>query len=130
MKHNWYYAMWQLMLLFVTLALLAISYYFEYMVGLSPCPLCIMQRVCITLLAGVIVFNIRFNSFVKAKRKLIIQLCIIGFGMFFSGRQMWMQHFAVSETATCLPGIAMMLHYFPWQDIVYSLIWGGSDCAE
>src|SRR3990167_3505644 len=125
------YRTWQLLFLVITLGFIVASYYFEYSVVLNPCPLCLMQRVCVMLLAGLIGINFYFSISLKNKIILIMQLVVLIAGIFFAARQIWLQYFFVGDTtAACLPGFKMMLHYLPWTSITHALLWGGGDCAE
>ncbi len=121
---------WQLSLLLISVFVFSVSLYLQYVQGLEPCALCIMQRsmVCFLIVLGGI------GCFVSTKRK---QNLIGGFeiavslaGVYFAARQVWLQSLPPDALPSCLPGLDVLLHYFPWQEIVQVLIWGSAECGE
>ncbi len=44
------------LLLLITVFVLFASFYFQYVLGLEPCPLCLMQRICVFLLMALFFF--------------------------------------------------------------------------
>lgn len=112
----------------VTVLVLFASFYFQYVVGLTPCPLCIMQRVCIFLLLAVMGFAFRTEK--KAHYIALLQLIIAAAGLFFASRQLWLQSLPPNSVPACMPGMDILIRYFPWKTIVHTLLWGAGDCAE
>ena len=123
------YRVLQFTLLFLTAFVLLLSLYLEYVVGMQPCPLCLMQRLCVLLL---LVFC--FSSFFVVSRfKLwivnILQIIFAGGGLFFASRQIWLQLFPSAHEAMCMPAMSLLMKYFSWNNVLKVLFWGGSDCA-
>lgn len=118
----------QYFLVVITLFMLFASFYFQYIVGLQPCPLCLMQRLCVFLLLLTMGLNLR--TLKRAHVISFIQLLISGFGLFFSLRQLWLQSLPASQAPACMPGLDTLIHYFPWQTVAKALFWGSGDCAE
>ncbi|MGL5743338.1 MAG: disulfide bond formation protein B [Legionella sp.] len=112
----------------LTLFVLFASFYFQYVVGLSPCPLCIMQRVCVFLLLAVM--GLSFQTLKKAHVICLLQIFISCAGLFFALRQLWLQSLPAGKAPACMPGMDILFRYFPWQTIVTTLLWGTGDCAE
>jgi disulfide bond formation protein DsbB len=111
-----------------TLCVLFLSFYFQYGLGLAPCPLCIMQRACVFLLLGVMGF-----SFYTLKRAHLISFMQIIFslaGLFFASRQLWLQSLPASEVPACLPGLDILIRYFPLKTVIQTLLWGAGECSE
>lgn len=120
-----------LLIILLTLGVVAASFYFEYIQGLNPCPLCLMQRVCtilifVTAIAGLFVEH-RAHIF---RSCLFLQEVFAAFGVFFSGRQLWLQWLPPEQSTVCLPGFKMIVHYLPWKEVVRTLFLGAGDCAE
>lgn len=112
----------------LTLFVLFASFYFQYVQALMPCPLCIMQRVCVFLLLAVMCFNFR-----TLRRAHTISWFLIGIscaGLFFSVRQLWLQSLPAGQAPACMPGLDILIRYFPWQAVLKALLWGSGDCAE
>lgn len=111
-----------------TALVLGASFYFQYFKGLSPCPLCIMQRICVFLLLILILFSLKKVK--KIRIISVLQLFVACSGLFFSLRQLWLQSLPEGSAPACLPGLDVAIRYFPWQTIVKTLFWGSADCAE
>lgn len=106
------------------------SYYFEMVIGLVPCPLCMMQRFSLMLLTilALLGFFVSAQSMVATLYRGLFLLAN-GLGIYFSSRQLYLQAFPDKHLA-CAPGFQALLDYFPYQDIVYALFWGSGDCAK
>ena len=118
----------QLLLVLVTFFVLFASLYFQYFLGLRPCPLCIMQRVFVFLLLGLL--GLSLGTLRKAHFICLMQVVISGAGLFFSLRQLWLQSLPVGKAPACMPDLDVLIRYFPWQTVARALFWGAGDCAE
>src|SRR3954469_4389677 len=81
-------------------AMLAFGLYLQHVVGLEPCPMCIVQRYAL-LLVGVIagvaaIFRGRMAWLVGSG----LALLMAGFGAFVAARQSWLQWYP-PETVQC-----------------------------
>ncbi|TBR41238.1 disulfide bond formation protein B [Marinomonas agarivorans] len=111
-------------------ALLGIAFYMEYVMGLEPCPLCMLQRI--------VFFFIGVISLVSALRKSysctvkyiysIIVLSLIGSAL--SIRHLYLQNLPYDELPACLPGLSYMVKTFPLQDILNAMIMGTGECGD
>lgn len=118
----------QYFLVLITVSVLFFSFYAQFVLGLQPCPLCLMQRICIFVLLGIMGL-----SLVTLQRARIITLLQVFFacaGLFFALRQLWLQSLPPGAAPACMPGLNILIHYFPWQDVARALLWGSGDCAE
>lgn len=118
----------QLVLVWVTLLILFASLYFQYVLGLRPCPLCMMQRVCVLLL--LLFMGLGLRTLKRAHFLCLLQTLISCAGLFFSLRQLWLQSLPSEKAPVCMPGLDTLIHYFPWQTVLKALFWGAGDCAE
>ena len=118
----------QFFLSLLTLAVLFASLYFQYVAKMQPCPLCLMQRFCLFLLLGLM--GLGLGSLKRAHWISFAQVLIASAGLYFTLRQLWLQSLSPSEAPTCLPGLDILIKYFPWQTVARSLFWGSGDCAE
>ena len=118
----------QLLLVLITFFVLFASFYFQYFLGLRPCPLCIMQRVCVFLLLGLL--GLSLGTLRKAHLVCLMQVVISGAGLFFSLRQLWLQSLPAGKAPACMPDLDVLIRYFPWQTVARALFWGAGDCAE
>ena len=124
------YKRWQILLTFLALLVLASSFYFQYVKQLEPCPLCLMQRLCVFLLFMVCFIGVTLRSLKAAKRVVFLQFVFAGLGLFFAFRQLWLQSLPLGQTPACMPGLEVLIHYFPWQEVLRSLFWGTGECAK
>ncbi|MCL9685853.1 disulfide bond formation protein B [Legionella maioricensis] len=118
----------QLVLVLVTFFVLFASFYFQYFLGLRPCPLCIMQRLCVFLLLGLL--GLSLGTLKKAHFVCLTQVVISCAGLFFSLRQLWLQSLPAGKAPACMPDLDVLIRYFPWQTVARALFWGAGDCAE
>ena len=112
----------------LTLAVLFASFYFQYVVGLVPCPLCIMQRLCVFLLLAIM--GLSFTTLKKAHFVSLMQIIVSCLGLFFSLRQLWLQSLPSGKVPACMPGLDILIRYFPLKTVLSTLFWGTGDCAE
>lgn len=114
----------------ISLFVLVCSLYFQYVQGLSPCPLCLMQRLAVILLviSSSVLFFLRHAS--RCALLIVVQIGVSLFGLFFASRQLWLQSMPPGTAPSCLPDFEMLIRYFPLRDILHALFWGAEDCAE
>lgn len=120
----------QNVLLMLTLFVLGASFYFQYMAGLEPCPLCLMQRLCVFLLAICFLVGLWTSRIRHAKFIVFLEILFAMAGFFFAARQLWLQGLPPGSTTTCMPGLSILIDYFSWHDVLKALLWGTGDCAE
>ena len=129
MNLNFNYARsWALLNVCLGAALLCGALFFEFIMGLKPCPLCMMQRVWFILAIAVVyvglLHNPRFGIY-----PVITLICTIVGGS-FSIRQLWLQNLPSSEVPACGPDLAYMLDAFSLSDILIAMTSGTGDCAS
>lgn len=119
---------WALINVSVAGALLAGALFFEFILGLAPCPLCMMQRLWFVLAAVVSYLSLLHNPRLGIYPALTMVCTLIGGG--FSIRQMWLQNLPADQAPSCGPDLAYMLDAFPLSDILIAMTRGTGDCAE
>ncbi|WED42497.1 disulfide bond formation protein B [Legionella cardiaca] len=124
------YKRWQIMLVLISLIVLVSSFYFQYVKGLQPCPLCLMQRFCVFLLLIIGLIGLCSNYLKTGKILAILQILGAAGGVFFAVRQLWLQSLPSGQAPACMPELEVLIHYFPWKDVLHALFWGAGDCAE
>ncbi len=78
------------------LALSLASVYFEFVVGLKPCPLCIMQRLAMFLLTLFLLLKLMFANKKVRCGFACASLFASGFGFFIAVRQVFLQSLPAS----------------------------------
>lgn len=110
------------------LGLLAFGMYLQHVVGLEPCPMCIVQRYALVLVG----LGALAASLVKAGAlRLVFQgelLLMAGFGAFVAARQSWLQ-WNPPEVASCGRDLYGMIENFPLQRVIPMVFKGSGDCA-
>jgi protein dithiol:quinone oxidoreductase len=110
-------------------ALLAFGLYLQHVVGLEPCPMCIVQRyamVLVAVVAGVTAIA-RGRGALMTGSGLVVLLC--GFGAFVAARQSWLQWNPPVE-ASCGRDFYGMIENFPLQRVIPMIFKGSGDCVK
>ena len=124
------YRTFQSLLLLLTMVVLVVTFYFQYVGGLQPCPLCLMQRFCAFLLAMFCLMGMCLSTLKRGRSVAIFQIVFAVAGLFFATRHVWLQSLPADQAPVCLPGLDVLIHYFPLHDVLHSLLWGAGECAE
>lgn len=113
----------------VCVGLLAFGLYLQHFAGLEPCPMCIVQRyalVLVAVIAGV-------TAMTRGKGALLagsgLMLLMSGFGAFVAARQSWLQWYP-PETVSCGRDFYGMIETFPLQRAIPMIFKGGGDCTK
>lgn len=112
----------------VCMALLAFGYYLQFVQGLDPCPLCILQRVAY-LAVGIICLAGFFHGSVTRVYAALALVCTLA-GAGIAGRQVWLQHLPPGRVPECGPGLDFILQAFPLFDALTLIFTGSGECAE
>ena len=118
-----------LIIMVACIALLAFGAYLQHVVGLEPCPMCIVQRYAIILIAI-------FAALASASANIGIQKSFAGLltltaggGAFVAARQSWLQWYP-PEIASCGRDIYGMIETFPLQRVIPMIFRGSGDCTK
>ena len=113
----------------LSLALLGFGLYLQHVVGLEPCPMCIVQRYALSLIvfmaALLAVLNHRFMHLIGTA----LVMAMAGFGAFVAARQSWLQWYP-PEVASCGRDFYGMIEMFPLQRAIPMIFKGSGDCAK
>jgi disulfide bond formation protein DsbB len=114
---------------------LGVALFFQLVVGLEPCPLCIFQRIAIMFigLVGLLAFLHNPKGWVDRIYGLLLVLGAIG-SMTVAGRHLWLLSLPKDEAASCGPGLEMWLDRFiaflPQGSTTELLFRSGIECTE
>lgn len=112
----------------VCVGLLVFGLYLQHAAGLEPCPMCIVQRyalVLVAVIAGLTALSPRKGVIVGGT---FLMLLTSGFGAFVAARQSWLQWYP-PEVATCGRDLYGMIETFPLQRVIPMIFKGGGDCT-
>lgn len=105
--------------------------YLEHVVGLQPCPLCIVQRICMMLFGAVCLLAALHGPGQLGQRAYAILLLLIAAaGGGTAMRQVWLQSIPADQLPACIPPLDYLMDSLPFQDVVRVVLHGSADCAE
>lgn len=113
----------------VCAGLLGFGLYLQHVVGLEPCPMCIMQRyalAAIGILALIGGFHGPRGIGARIYAALIGVLALTGAGV--AARQSWLQ-LNPPEISECGPGLEYLMESFPLTELMPMLFRGAGDCS-
>jgi len=102
--------------------------FMEHVIGLDPCPLCLMQRLWTMLAGACVLAGLAHNPRLLAY-PVIATVCTV-VGAAFSIRQLWLQSLPADAVPACGPDMAYMIDAFPVSEILKAMTWGTGNCAE
>ena len=110
------------------IAMLAFGLYLQHVVGLEPCPMCIVQRYALIAVAV-------FTGLASARAGTgwrvswsVLALAFAGFGAFTAARQSWLQWFP-PEFATCGRDFYGMIESYSLSRAIPMIFRGSGDCT-
>lgn len=111
--------------------LIAAAYYLQYVEGMEPCPLCILQRVVLAALGVVFLLAglqnpAGFGRYVYG----LLVLLAAATGVALAGRHVWLQSLPPDQVPACGPGLGYLLDTFPLLDALALVLRGSGECAE
>ncbi len=111
----------------VCVAMLAFGLYLQHVVGLEPCPMCIVQRYALILVA---VFSAIGAALRGGGRKILALLGLLaaGSGAFTAARQSYLQWYP-PEFASCSRDFYGMVETFPLKRAIPMIFKGSGDCT-
>jgi len=119
------------LLFFICHELLISAFYFEYVVGLDPCPLCMVSRFIVFIL-GVSFLLAALHNPSGLTRKIYHSLfsIIALLGVIVSGRHVYLQSLPADQVPSCGPSLDYMLDTLPMSDVFKEVLHGSGECAE
>lgn len=112
-----------------SIGLLSFGLYLQHVVGLEPCPMCIVQRYSLALVALVAGLTAIGTSRPVHVIGVSLVLLIACFGVFVAARQSWLQWYP-PEVSSCGRDFYGMIEAFPLQRLVPMIFRGGGDCVK
>ena len=109
-------------------AMLAFGMYLQYVVGLDPCPMCIVQRyalIGVAVCAGMASVRGQKGWWMSFG---VLALLASGFGAFVAARQTWLQWYP-PEFATCGRDFYGMIEHYSFSRSIPMIFQGSGDCA-
>ena len=112
----------------VCLGLLGFGLYLQHVVGLEPCPMCIVQRYALMLSAVGAVAGLMVTPTAIQRVVASYLFLITAAGAFVAARQSWLQWYP-PEVLSCGRDFYGMIESFPLQRAIPMIFKGGGDCT-
>jgi len=110
---------------------LVVALLLEHVVGLEPCPLCILQRAALMALGVVFLIALLHGPGLLAGRwYAALLLLVAGAGAAVAARHLWLQQLPPERVPACGPGLDFLLDAFPLREALMLVFQGSGECAE
>jgi disulfide bond formation protein DsbB len=119
---------WMALIALCGVGMLVFGLYLQHVLGLNPCPMCIVQRyalVGVVLLAAV-GWRLRGRGLSISA---VLMALVAGFGAFTAARQSWLQWYP-PEIVTCGRDFYGMVENFPINRAIPMIFKGSGDCTK
>ena len=115
----------------VCLATVAIALWLQYVQGVEPCPLCMIQRVLIIAI-GLVCLAAAIHAPPSVGRRIYgasVALAAL-LGASVAMRHLWLQGLPPEQAPACGPGWEYILEHLPWDRALKLVILGSGECSE
>jgi len=119
---------WMALILIFCLGLLGFGMYLQHVVGLEPCPMCIVQRYALVLTAVAATLGLGTSSRLWQAMAAWLVLALSAAGAFVAARQSWLQWYP-PEVVSCSRDFYGMIETFPLQRAIPMIFKGSGDCT-
>ena len=112
--------------------LIIYALYAQYVLGLEPCPLCILQRVAVIAL-GLSFLLLALRPPQRKRSKFLASLLLVmisSAGVWVAARHIWIQNLPPDKVPGCGPGLDFMMANFPLSEVLEMVFSGSGECAE
>ncbi len=115
----------------ITAAMFSTAMYMQHVMYLDPCPLCIVTRVIVLILAILFLITLIINPTGVGRRftGLLFTLASLS-GVIVSSRHSWLQHFPPESLGSCGPGLNYWMENLPASEVIQNVFKGTAECSE
>lgn len=111
--------------------LIGVALFFQHIMSLEPCPLCILQRIIVIatgLIALIAAIHGPQTNGIRIYGGLTVTSAFTGAGV--SLRHLWLQSLPEDEIPACGASLDYLLDVFPLTDVLSMVLQGDGTCAE
>jgi len=108
--------------------MLVFGWYLQHVVGLEPCPMCIVQRYALLLVAVAAAMTAVLRGRSSLTGGLVVVGVLAGFGAFVAARQSFLQWYP-PEVLSCGRDLYGMIESFPLKRVLPMVFKGSGDCS-
>ena len=116
----------------ISVLLIVYVLYTQYVLGLEPCPLCILQRVAVIAL-GISFLLLALRPPQRKQSKFLTSILLVmisSAGAGIAARHVWLQNLPPDKVPGCGPGLDFMMANFPLSEVFQMVFSGSGECAE
>jgi protein dithiol:quinone oxidoreductase len=113
--------------LLICISSLLFAAYLQQVVGLEPCPLCLLQRWVLIFITLLLFISLLHRT--QFKRYACVLMFFSAVGGAIAGRQVWLQHLPEAEQPSCGPDLSFLLENFPLTEALSYVLEGSGECA-
>ncbi|MDZ7936759.1 MAG: disulfide bond formation protein B [Rhodoferax sp.] len=110
-------------------ALLVFGLYLQHVVGLEPCPMCIVQRYALVLVAACAALTGATGRKSLQITGAVVLVVLSVLGAYVAARQSWLQWYP-PEVVSCGRDLYGMIETFPLKRALPMIFRGGGDCSK
>ncbi|WP_367104860.1 disulfide bond formation protein B [uncultured Psychrobacter sp.] len=123
-----------LQVLLVIMSVIGMSYallFLQRYMGLSPCPLCVFQRIGLITMGGFALIAALSNPKTTPFKILLWlgSLLGIGWSTVIAARHVWLQHLPADQVPSCGPGLDYWVETLPMKQVFSEVLSGSGECA-
>ena len=118
-----------LLIALTCVGLLAFGLYLQHGVGLEPCPMCIVQRYLMVLIAVVAALVAATKGRISHLIGAALLVPLAGLGAFVAANQSWLQWYP-PELVSCGRDFYGMIETFPLKRAIPMIFKGSGDCSK
>lgn len=115
----------------MSLGMLFVSLFFELYLKLDPCPLCVIQRLIVMVLASFF-----FLTFIHAPKAWgrrayggLLTITSVS-GVAVAARQCWLQGFSTEKVSDCSASLGFWIKNLPVNKVIEKLYLGSGECSD
>ena len=114
----------------ITASMFGTAMYMQHVMYLDPCPLCIVTRVIVLILAILFLGALIINPAAWGRRVLGVLFTLASLvGVIVSSRHSWLQHFPPDPNASCGPGLNYWMDNLPASEVIQNVFKGTAECS-
>jgi len=118
--------------LIITVSIMATALFFQYVLLLTPCPLCVLQRIIVVTLGAIFLIGFLHNPRHSLVRRLYGQIIATASlaGLGIAARYAWLQQLPKDQTPECGEGLNYWISTLSPSEVIEKIFAGGGDCVE
>jgi protein dithiol:quinone oxidoreductase len=112
-------------------ALIGYALFVQYVQGLEPCPLCILQRVAVMVAGALFLVAALHDPAARGARAygVLIDLAALA-GILVAARHMWILAQPPGSVAECGASLDYMMDVLPLHEVLAKVLAGSGECAK